>query len=174
MLSFNYEEVEKYRIIIASQFSQIQKLENKIKNLETLNAVKYESFSQQIKSQLDEDIKKLTELKNIIEFKQTKIYDDILLLKKKIDNKFNCIDYLLNKNNVECPICYEPINISNLFSPGCHMEHIHCLKCSKMINKCSLCKVPFINEVISDFDQNVIDHNNLVLSFNNLLNITQM
>lgn len=166
MLTFNFEEMEKYRTIIANQFNQIQTLEKLARSLDNMNKVKYESFRQQMKSEMENDIKKLTSLKDDIENKKNKLLDDVKNFNIESQNKFKCIDYLLKKNNVECPICYEQITIKNLYNPGCHMEHIHCLDCSKLIDKCSLCKVQKNNgnAMLSNFELNVQEHSNLVSS----------
>ena len=61
------------------------------------------------------------------------------------NDKIKFINYLLEKNNIECPICYDQINFDNLYNPGCHIDHIHCLRCKNLITKCSLCKKPINN-----------------------------
>lgn len=171
MLTFNFEEMEKYRTIIANQYNQIQTLEKLARSLDNMNKVKYESFRQQMKSEMDNDIEKLTSLKDDIEIKKTKFLDNVKTFKIESENKFKCIDYLLKKNNVECPICYEQITIKNLYNPGCHMEHIHCLDCSKLIEKCSLCKIPLESNLpeLGDFELNVQEHSNLVQALNQTL-----
>jgi hypothetical protein len=171
MLNFYYEEINKYRNIIADQFNKIQDLEKLVNNLNTINQVKFESFKEQTKKELENEIKTNIELQENISLKYERFRNDIIYYKTKLDNKLNCINNLLKTNNIECPICYTQITVENLYSPGCHMNHIHCLDCSKLIEKCSLCKIPLESNLLesSNFDLNVQEHSNLVQALNQTL-----
>ena len=152
--------------------NKIIQLETLARNLNDLNKLKYDDYKNNVKKELENEIEtfkiiansldeqkksiedKLSEVKKIneknIELKKKikerheEFCEGVKITKKKLDNKFRCLDYLLEKHEVECAVCYQRITVSNLYNPGCHNEHIICLDCSHMIDKkCPLCRKQF-------------------------------
>ena len=148
MFTYKCDEIEGYKLIIARQFEQINLLERDNKHLKTLNAVKFDSFKKKAEEAYDNKIKYAKNLYDEINEKEKKIYID----KKESHKLSDFINDFMKKNDIQCPICYEVLNIENIYVPKCHSTHIICSKCRCLVDKCPLCKNNFDEDYNLEFE----------------------
>lgn len=117
--------IDNLLMIIGEKQSLINHLQKEVNRLELYKTVTFDQYKQNM----------INEINDYRKFK-----DNLLIQLQNDFKRYEIINYILKEYKYECPICYEQLNLQNMYVPECHFKHIICINCSKMLNKCPLCK----------------------------------